>query len=74
MTNFNFDADDIKVIDVSEFKDADGVIIDRVVVDVHGHDVQILSYDNSPQVVVKVDERMEQMHITEIDHFIRSNT
>lgn len=74
ITNFNFGpSDDVKVVDVSEFEQ-DGEIISRVVVDVHGHDVQILAYDNSPQVVVKVDGAVEQMHISEIDHFIRAHT
>ena len=73
ITNFNFGpSDDIKVVDVTEFVQ-DGEIISRVEVDVHGHDVQILAYDNSPQVVVKVDEQVEQMHISRVDDFIRNN-
>lgn len=62
------------VIDVTSFVNTDDEVVDRVVLEVNDHDVQILAYDNSPQVVVKVDEQVEQMHISQIDHFIRSHT
>ena len=62
------------IVEVTAFVNADHEVIDRVVLDVNGHDVQVLAYDNSPQVVVMVDDAVEQMHISEIDHFIRSNT
>ena len=75
MTNFNYGpGNDVTIIEETTFTDADGVLVDRLVVDVHGHDVQIVSYDKGPQVVVKVDEHVRQMNITQVDHFIRSNT
>ena len=61
------------IIEVVEFVSADHEVIDRVVLDVNNHIVQIVSYDKSPRVTVAIDKLIKLMHISNINQFIRSN-
>jgi hypothetical protein len=64
----------IEVLDVS-ITEINGAVIDSVVFDINGHNVQINKYDDSPNVVVFIDGKTaKQMNILEIDDYIRSRT
>lgn len=64
----------VKLLDVS-ITEIGGNVIDSVVLDINGHNVQINKYDNSPDVVVFIDGlTAKQMHILEIYDYIRDRT
>jgi hypothetical protein len=65
--------DGVQVVDVTSFMQ-NGEVVDRVILHVNNHVVQICAYDNSPRVVVMVDTLAEEMHISKIDKFIRRHT
>jgi hypothetical protein len=52
------------------FQNIEGETVHRLVLDIPGHDVQILQFDSSPCVCVKVDDDMVMMQIGEIDKYI----
>jgi len=55
-----------KVIASDKFKNHEGETVNRLVVDVDGHNVQVLQYDDSPKVIVKIDEHMAQVDISQL--------
>jgi hypothetical protein len=63
----------VKVIEVEEYIE-NGVIVSRAAFDVNGHDVQIVSYNHSENVGVKVDSTIIEMHIDHVDQFIKDRT
>lgn len=64
----------ITILDVS-ITQLNGEEVDSVIFDINGHHVQINKYDDSPDVVVFIDGlTAAQMHILEIDDYIRNRT
>lgn len=59
----------IKVIEDSTF-DLNGESCHRVVTEINGHDVQVIQYDESPNVVVFVDDNAKPMNISEVGQYV----
>lgn len=62
------------VLQADVFKNEQGETVRSLVLDMNGHDVQILQYDDSPKVVVCVDSLVKQMDISEAGDFIQAHT
>lgn len=54
------------------FSNADGEAVERLCLDVYGHDVQIIRYDGGPRVLVWVDDAVELMSIDDVDDYIQA--
>lgn len=63
-----------KVIDHDVTTNPEGEQVNRLVLDVNGHDVQVLQYDDHPRVLVRVGKIAKLMHITKAAGFIASRT
>jgi len=63
-----------KVIHHDTVTNGDGQQVNRLVLDVNGHNCQVLQYDDSPTVIVYVDTTAEQMDISQAGKFIQDNT
>ena len=55
-----------KVIHHDRFTNTEGEQVNRLVLDANGHEVQILQFDDSPLLLVKVDDTIQQINITEL--------
>jgi hypothetical protein len=63
----------LPILRSDEFVNADGVLVQRVVYDVPGHDVQMACHNGvTSAVVVMVDNDMAQMPLSKADGYIRS--
>lgn len=58
-----------KTKEVKIFK-LNGQIVSRVIAEINGQDVQILSYDGSPLLTVLIGECAEQVHIIDLDEYL----
>ena len=56
-----------KSVDVFELN---GQTVKRVVMEINGRDVQVLSYDLSPMLTVLIGDKAEQVHIIDLDEYI----
>jgi len=63
-----------KVIHHDTITNADNQQVNRLVLDVNGHEVQVLQYDESPTVIVYVDTTAQQMDISQAGKFIADRT
>jgi len=63
-----------KVIHHDTITNADNQQVNRLVLDVNGHEVQVLQYDESPTVIVYVDTTAQQMDISQAGKFIQDRT
>ena len=63
-----------KVIHADEFKNHEGENVNRLVLDVNGHNVQVIQYDKNPSVLVFVDTTAKIMDISKAEKFIASRT
>jgi hypothetical protein len=59
----------IRVIENVTF-DLNGERCHRVVTDINGHDVTVIQYDESPQVMVVVDHSMRMMDISNVGKYV----
>ena len=63
------------VLQHDEFTDdITGEQVNRLVLSVNGHTVQIVQTDNDPRVLVLVDDILEALHIDDAAPFIESRT
>ena len=60
-----------KEVKIFEFN---GEIVSRVIAEINGQDVQILSYDGSPMLTILIGESAEQVHILNMDEYIARMT
>jgi len=60
-----------KVIEITTLHQK-GEEINRMCLDVRGHDVQIISYDNDPIVSLKFDDDVVMMDIAKVDQYIEA--
>jgi len=60
-----------KVLEIATSRQ-NGEQINRMCLDVRGHDVQIISYDNDPIVSVQFDNDVVMMDITQVDQYIEA--
>ena len=63
-----------KVIQHDTFTNTENEQVNRLVLDVNGHNVQILQYDESLNVLVYVDQHAKIIHIDNAAQFIASYT
>jgi len=61
-----------KVLHHDKFKNHEGEEVNRLVLDVDSHNVQVLQYDDSPKVIVKIDEHMAQVDISQLETHIEN--
>ena len=60
----------MKVIHADKFQNHDGENVNRLVLDVNGHNVQVLQYDQKLNVLVFVDQHAKIIHIDNAAQFI----
>lgn len=58
-----------KTLDVNIFE-LNGEIVSRVIMEINGHEVQVLSYDGHPVLTVVIGESVEQVHIINLDEYL----
>ena len=58
-----------KTLDVSIFE-LNGEIVSRVIMQINGQSVQVLSYDGSAMLTVVIGESAEQVHIINLDEYL----
>lgn len=63
-----------KVIQHDTFTNPEGETVNRLVVDVNGHNVQVLQYDDSPRLLVKIDEHMAQVDESRVSEYVANRT
>jgi len=63
-----------KVIESNKFKNDEGETVNRLVVDVNGHHVQVLQYGKSPRLLVMVDEHIARVDESRVTEHIENNT
>lgn len=63
-----------KVIQHDTFKNHEGETVNRYVLDVDGQTVQVLQYDESPRVVVLVNDTAAQVDQAQVKNFVTSQT
>lgn len=59
-----------KILHADKFINADGESVNRLVLDVDGHNVQVIQYDDGPNVVVYVDTAVTIIDIDEAGSLI----
>lgn len=62
------------VLEVTSFVNEECEEVDRVTLLVNGTHVQALSFNNSPQIMVKIGETVSVVNIKKLCNFIASNT
>ena len=55
-----------KVLQHDRFTNIEGEQVNRLVLDANGHEVQILQFDDSPLLLVKVDDSVKQIDINKL--------
>ena len=63
-----------KVVDHDVTTNPEGETVNRLVLDVNGHDVQVLQYDDHLRVLVLVGKIAKMIHITKAARFIAGHT
>lgn len=63
-----------KVIHADTFQNYEGESVNRLVLDVNGHNVQVLQYDQNLNVLVYVDQHAKIINIQNAAQFIASHT
>ena len=58
-----------KTLDVNIFE-LNGEIVSRVIMQINGQSVQVLSYDGSAMLTVVIGESAEQVHIINLDEYL----
>jgi hypothetical protein len=64
----------LKVLQHDRFKNREGENVNRLAVDVNGHKVQVLQYDESPNVLVFVDHKAALLPIQQVGKFVADRT
>lgn len=67
-------SDKVQVLEVKEYIDDEGTLVQRIVFDVNGHDVQLVRLDHSEDLIVKVDSAVMELPVDQVDTFIRNRT
>jgi len=66
MENKTMQRDKPKVLHHDRFTNTEGEQVNRLVLDANGHEVQILQFDDSPLLLVKVDDSVKQIDINKL--------
>lgn len=63
----------MNIVDISEFFQSSGELIQRCVLDIGGHIIQIIRYEyDNNDILVKVDHHIAHMSLPDVDEYVMS--